>query len=274
MRDGIQSQITTNLVDDAAPFYDQNSATIVWHRLMDDRYQIISYDISSGDETQLTSGLSNSMEPNRQGNYTVWQNWSDNNWNIVMFDGEEQRTITESNAHDIAPYIHGSLIVWNRYNNGQDRTIEMYDMTTETYVTVDDPEGLSVTNPRMVFVYDSLHPNGDVVTKGYDMISRKFIQLDTLPRQLPEEIPKSESTGETRALIQSKPSVKSDESVQNNNAPSSGFTPILPLSPTSTEPLTLDLSIATTSYLGIVPISEVPVMPDYELVIPPLSLHH
>jgi hypothetical protein len=274
VRDGVRSQVTSNLVDDAAPFFDQNSDTIVWHRLIDDRYQIISYDISSGEESQLTNGEANSMEPTRQGKYTVWQNWSNNNWNVVLFDGKEQRTITESSAHDIAPYVHGSLVVWNRYSSGQDKTIEMYDMISETYVTVDDPEGLSVTNPRMVFVYDSLHPNGDVVTKGYDMISRKFIQLDTLPRQLPDEIPESESTGETRALIQSKPTVKSDEAVQNNTATSSGPTPPNLPSATSTDPLTLDLTATSTLSKDSVtsPVLEIPVMAEYELIIPPLEL--
>lgn len=271
VREGVQSQVTSNLVDDAAPFFDQNSDTIVWHRLINDRYQIISYDISSGVESQLTSGENNSMEPTRQGKYTVWQNWSNNNWNVVLFDGKETRTITESSAHDIAPYVHGSLVVWNRYSSGHEKTIEMYDMISETYVTVDDPEGLSVTNPRMVFVYDSLHPNGDVVTKGYDMISRKFIQLDTLPKQLPDEIPQSESTGETRALIQSKPSVKSDETVQNN-ATSSGATPPTLTPATTTDPLTLDLTVATTSEVYIAPVLDVPVMAEYELIIPPLSL--
>lgn len=271
VREGVQSQVTSNLVDDAAPFFDQNSDTIVWHRLIDDRYQIISYDISSGVESQLTFGENNSMEPTRQGKYTVWQNWSNNNWNVVLFDGKEQKVITESSAHDIAPYVHGSLVVWNRYTSGQDKTIEMYDMISETYVTVDDPEGLSVTNPRMVFVYDSLHPNGDVVTKGYDMISRKFIQLDTLPKQLPDEIPQSESTGETRALIQSKPSVKSDETVQNN-ATSSGATPPTLTPATTTDPLTLDLTVATSSEVYVAPVLDVPVMAEYELIIPPLSL--
>ncbi len=273
VRDGLQSQVTSNLVDDAAPFYDQNSDTIVWHRLIDDRYQVISYDISSGVETQLTSGEANSMEPTRQGKYTVWQNWSNNNWNIVLFDGKEQKTITESSAHDIAPYVHGSLVVWNRYSSGQDKTIEMYDMISETYVTVDDPEGLSVTNPRMVFVYDSLHPNGDVVTKGYDMISRKFIQLDTLPRQLPDEIPESESTGETRALIQSKPSVKSDESI-HNTATSTGSTPpsLPPPSASSSDPMTLDLTLASSTTTDTISILDVPVMAEYELVIAPLQI--
>ncbi len=244
IRNGVQTQITHNLVDDAAPFFDQNSETIVWHRLLDDRYQIVSYDINSGIEEQLTNNSTNDMEPMRQGKYTVWQRWTNNNWDIMLFDGNKEIQITHSSAHDIAPYIHGSLIVWNRYTATGDKTIEMYDISSETYVTVDDPTGLSVSNPRMVLVYDQMHPNGDVVTKGYDLIAKRFIQLDTLPRQIPVDIPKSEPTHETRALIQSKPSIKGDEI--KTSGPSIDDNPIItpPDSnrATSTEDLVLDMT--------------------------------
>jgi hypothetical protein len=127
----------------------------------------------------------------------------------------------------------------------------MYDIATEAYVTVDDPEGLSVSNPRMVFVYDSLHPNGDIVTKGYDVLARKFIELDTLPRGLPEEIPDSDSTGETRALIQSKPSLKSEveEAVSGTGTTTPNITPspVLDTATTTTIGLTLDMSSSSTA---------------------------
>ncbi len=209
-KDGKQSQVTNNQVDDAAPFYDKNSDTIVWHRLLNDRYQIVSYDVESGKEVLLTDTASNNMEPNRQGKYTVWQRWTDGGWNIILHDGKTEKQITKTTSHNVAPYIHGTLVVWNQYDQVNEKTIEMYDITTETFVTIEDPEGLSVANPRMVFVYDSLSPNGDIVTKGYDVFAKKFIDLDTLPRDLPEEIPNSDTTGETRALIQNKASGKSE----------------------------------------------------------------
>lgn len=214
VRDGIQTQVTDNFVDDAAPFFDKNSDTLVWHRLLDDRYQIVSYTISSGEEILLTRGSSNNMEPVRQGDYTVWQRWVDNNWEVILHDGDTEEQISHSATHDIAPYIHGSLIVWNRYSATGEKTVEMYDIKTRTYVTVDDPDGMSVANPRMVLVYDQLHPNGDIVTKGFDMIERQFIHLDTLPREIPERLPESEPTDETRALIQSKPTQKSEGQVE------------------------------------------------------------
>ena len=254
IRDGRQVQITNNTVDDASPFYDQNSNSLVWHKLIDDRYQIISYDLDDRKERQLTSGSTNNMEPVRQGKYTVWQRWIGNSWDVVLHDGSKEEVLTESSAHDIAPYIHGSLVVWNRYNSSQEKTIEMYDIKSATYVSVNDPEGLSVSNPRMVFVYDSLHPNGDIVTKGFDMITKEFISLDTLPRSLPEELPPIDSTGETRALIQSKPTVKSEvEELGGVGTSTPGIVPIID----PVDPLTLDLGLATsTPQVAQVPVIE------------------
>ncbi len=265
VRDGERFQVTNNLVDDAAPYYDQNSNTIVWHRLLNDRYQIISYEIDSAKETQLTKTATNNMEPTRQGKYVVWQRWIGNNWDVILYDGTAEHIVTTSDAHDIAPYVHGSLVVWNRHSGNAEKTIEMYNIETSTYVSVNDPEGLSVTNPRMVFVYDSLHPNGDIVTKGYDMIAKKFIALDTLPRSLPDELPESDKTGETRALIQSKPTIKGDEGGSGDIQPEPNLEPVLGDSE-STLDLRSTSTTATTQISNSIP-SEAT---EYDLVIAPL----
>ena len=186
------------------------------------------------------------MEPNRQGKYTVWQRWVDGGWNIVLNDGDSERQLTKTTSHNVAPYIHGSLVVWNQHDQVNDRTIEMYDLQTSTYVSIEDPEGMSVSNPRMVFVYDSVHANGDIVTKGYDMLAKKFIDLDTLPRSLPEELPESDPTDETRALIQNKPGGKSEiEEVipgPNSTSTSSSGTSTTPVVELTSASTTLDLS--------------------------------
>lgn len=269
VRAGEQVQVTFNQTDDAAPFYDQNSDSIVWHRLIDDRYQIVSYDIESGEEEVMTKTGENNMEPNRQGRFTVWQRWIDGGWNIILHDGESEEQITKTTSHNVAPYIHGTLVVWNRHDQVNDRTIEMYDLVTKTYVSIEDPEGMSVSNPRMVFVYDSVQPNGDITTKGYDMLAKKFIDLDTLPRSLPDELPESDSTGETRALIQNKPSGKSEvEEVTDDQVATStsGFigttTPVLSDNSASSS-LTLDLSTASPV------LAEPEVFAAEDLVIPP-----
>ncbi len=287
VKDGLQVQVTHNTSDDASPYYDQNTNTIVWHRQINDRYQIILYNIETQTETVLTNTASNNMEPTSQGDYIVWQRWIDGGWNIILFDGQKEQQLTKTTGNNVAPYIHGSLVVWNRHDKEGKKTIEIYNMDSKTYVTVDDPDGMSVSNPRMVFVYDSLAPNGDVVTKGYDVLAKKFIELDSLPRELPEEIPASDSTGETRALIQSKPSPKSEIEEITGNASSSASGPELEPEPinntpvvfatTTIESMTLDLSNASSSLVVEMPsVSEVSEdiavevdLADYELVIEP-----
>jgi len=271
VRGGTQVQITNNNMDDAAPYYDQNTDTIVWHRLVEDRFQIISYDVEKQQELQLTQTSENNMEPTRQGDYTVWQRWVDDGWNIILLEGDKETQLTKTTSHNIAPYIHGSLVVWNRHSQDGKKTIEMYDIQSKTYVTVDDPDGLSVSNPRMVFVYDSLHPNGDIVTKGYDVLAKKFINLGSLPRELPKEIPPTDSTGETRALIQSKPGVKSEVEETINSGTTTPTTIIPPTPPSnasSTESMTLDLTI-TIAPVAVVNIVEEITPSEFDIVIEP-----
>jgi hypothetical protein len=77
-------------------------------------------------------------------------------------------------------------------------------LTKRTTVIEDVEAGSRLTNPRMVIVYDAVTENGDVVSVGYDPESGERLTLGTLPAELPERIPESEQTGETRALIQNK----------------------------------------------------------------------
>jgi hypothetical protein len=277
VRAGEQVQVTNNKMDDAAPYFDSNTGTIVWHRLIEDRFQIISYNIETGGEYQVTDTSGNNMEPTRQGKYTVWQRWIDGGWNIILLEGNKETQITSTADNNVAPYVHGNLIVWNKHSLAGEKTIEMYDIDSKTYVSVDDPDGMSVSNPRMVFVYDSLHPNGDIVTKGYDVMSRKFIELDTLPRELPEELPEAESTGETRALIQSKPSVKSEGVVSGNS--STTPTPVTPAA-SSTVPATISTSTLPVETMTIdmnIPAvqteaTSTPSIENFDIVIEPLII--
>ena len=209
-KNGNLEQISHNTVDDASPFYDSISNTIVWHRLLDDRYQIISYDAASGAESQLTTDNVNNMEPNRAGKYTVWQHWNKDNWDIMLYDGSTIKLLTDTPQHDIAPVIRGNLVMWNRLTSDKQQTIELYDLNSGEYTTINDSEGGALSNPRMVLVYDAQFENGDVVTKGYDVATGKITPLSSVPADLPDKIPPPDKTGETRALIQSKSTSRED----------------------------------------------------------------
>ncbi len=207
---GELSQISFNEVDDAAPYFDSLSNTLVWHRLVNDRYQIVAFDIATGEESLLTSDTVNNMEPTRAGKYTVWQRWSGDNWDIVLYDGKNSTILTTALEHDIAPKVRGNLVVWNRLSFDRSQTIELYDIETGEYTTINDKEGGKISNPRMVLVYESTFDNGDIVTKGYDIETREITPLNATPIEIPEEIPTPDSTGETRAFIQGKTTTKEE----------------------------------------------------------------
>lgn len=209
-KDGKLNQITFNDVDDSAPYYDAKSNSLVWHRLVDDRFQIISYDLSVNQEVQLTTGSENNMEPTRSGKYTVWQRWNKNNWDIVLYDGTEVRFLSTSPEQDIAPKIKGDYVMWNRLLPTGGQEIQLYDVQNDEYTTISDEDGGSLSNPRMVLVYESEFQNGDVITKGYDMFTGKITPLSTKPVDLPSKIPLPETTGETKALLQPKGTSKED----------------------------------------------------------------
>lgn len=245
IRDGEQIQISNNKVDDASPYYDQKSGTLVWHRLIKDRYQIISFDPETGEELQLTDGAVNNMEPTRQGEYISWQRWVDDNWEIILYDGQQELQITDSTEHDIAPHIRGAMIIWNSRTNNGDQTLKTYDIVNRTFTTIADSDGVSVSNPRMVVMYEALYENGDVIMKGFDLVTGEIIPLNSTPRDMPDSIPSNDTTGETRALIQSKPAVR-DEGVRESNEPLE----IPPVPEPETALPTLDLRTDMSSNTG------------------------
>jgi hypothetical protein len=200
IQNGEQMKITDNAVDDASPYYDTRSKTIVWHRLVADRYQIISYDIETGTEEQITDTSVNNMEPTRNGSYTVWQRWVQNNWEIILLDDGVETQITDSIEHDIAPHIRGDLIIWNVRSSDGTQSLMTYDIGSEVFNEIKDTDGVSVANPRMLVMYEAQYQNGDTVMKGFDLVTGEVIPIERIPRELPADIPSPETTGEVRAL--------------------------------------------------------------------------
>jgi hypothetical protein len=227
-RDGELQQLTYNTVDDASPYFDEKSNTIVWHRVVDDRFQIFSLSLDTGVESQITAGDVNNMEPHRNGEYTTWQHWN-GNWDIAFFDGNETVNVSNSPAQDISPNIRNGLVIWQRISNDGIRTLELYAIDTGERTTIKDTDSGSITNPRMVVVYESTQSNGDTVTKGYDLITGEIITLNAALPVLPESIPNPDDTGETRALLQPKPGAREDSGEVLDDLPIStgGTTPLL-----------------------------------------------
>ncbi len=265
-KNGALTQVTQNTEDDDAPYFDQLSDTIVWHRLIDGRYQIISYDIQGREETQITADRYNNMEPNRFGDALVWQGWVGNDWEIFLLEGDELSMLTDNLHHDITPSINGNHIMWQSFENDAWK-IKVYDTRTKQTQTIEDSEGGSIENPRFVLVYDSKFESGDVETRGFDLESGKVVPLGSTPAPTPEKIPDPDQTGEKRALVTppTQPKTKVDGEADDVPPPDD---PTLDTGDLIIDPLLgseLDLSIgsstqdtfASSTDVVVTPISEI-----------------
>ncbi len=239
---GEETQLTSNLIDDNAPYYDALSDRIVWHANYNDRYQIMSYNMRTNEEVRLTNTRYNNMEPVAYGDITMYQAWIDNNWEIMYDDGTELRRLTDNTQQDVSPSIRGGYIVWqSQFADGWQ--VAVYDQKTEHIEYVKSDGNAKVENPRFVLVYDSTNDEGDVQTLGYDFDNGQAFMLNSIPADLPDELPDPDQTGETRALIQNKNSPKNGEIEELEPLPQGMGTG------TSTDPIadsTLDLTASST----------------------------
>jgi hypothetical protein len=231
---GVLTQLTHNLFDDAAPFYDEQSNTIVFHRLVEARYQILSLDLDSLEETQLTHDSYNNMQPSRYDGLIVWQGWVGNDWEILMSQDGEIAMLTDNVTHDIGPRINGEYIIWQA-EELEGWKVRIYNTLTGETESIDDADGASIENPRLVLVYDAKHENGDIETRGYDLDTGKKVALAAQAESLPEEIPDPDQTGEERALINAVTQVKPKTDDDDTGEPEP-----LPL-----DPLTDDVASST-----------------------------
>lgn len=201
---GKRTQITDNVYEDAAPSYDRLKNEIVFHRLVEGRYQIVRYDIDTGTEEQLTESRENNMEPTQVDGVIVWQRWVGNNWEIVLWEEGVATVITDNTQHDVAPTIRDGYVMWHTTNDSGEKLLSVYDLKTGVSTTIADADGGHVENPRFVLVYDTTFENGDTVTKEYDPKTGEVKPIGSKSVPLPRQIPPPDSTGETSALVNTK----------------------------------------------------------------------
>ena len=200
---GDTEQITDNNYDDTSPFYDAKSLKVVWQRLIDGRYQIISYDIAEEEEAQLTFSRTNNMEPKISEEGIVWQAWDGNDWEIMYFDGRYTDQITDNLSQDVTPVIEDGYVLWSVIGGNQQEA-KVYSLKSKETLTISDYEGGTIANPRFVLVYDTKFDNGDIITQGFDPATGLSAPISAKPAPEPVEIPQSDPIGEIRALIQNK----------------------------------------------------------------------
>lgn len=209
--DGVEvKRITNNGYDDFAPVYDEETGRIVWQALLNDRLQIMLYDLTEGETHQVTYSRSNSSNPHILDDMLVWQEWVDTNWEIMMLDldelgtmpqqtdGEELQSaiqhLTDNVVHDMFPQIYDGLITWQR-EKGRSWEVIVYDIRSGKEHALEKSGDTKFENPRFVLLFDSRHDNGDVETVGYDLESGEMMALGTRARPIPADpqTPKDEA---------------------------------------------------------------------------------
>ena len=183
---GTVTQITHNTVDDDSPIYDPESDVIVWHSLINDRYQIMRYDVATGQTQQLTHTTYNNTNPYAQGTMVVWQGWVGNNWEIFMSQGGVAPVqITDNDYHDMFPKVYTRFITWQA-RQGDIWQSYLYDTVSGSTSQVGDGEG-GFESPRFVLMVERRNENGDIERVGYDINTGESIELGVLPKSVPEE---------------------------------------------------------------------------------------
>jgi hypothetical protein len=122
---------------------------IVWLGSSNDvTSQVYLYDVLTNTTLQL-SGLSTNTYPDMDGNHVVWQQWVDNGWQVMYYDGLQVIQIS-SGASSFRPRILGDMIVYVTYDandvnhapwhiiqydtlTGQSSLVSATDKTTQTW---------------------------------------------------------------------------------------------------------------------------------------------
>tara|TARA_B100000508_G_scaffold120126_2_gene101109 strand:- start:9860 stop:11692 length:1833 start_codon:yes stop_codon:yes gene_type:complete len=230
---GEVKQLTDNQFDDTSPDLDLASMRVVWQRLVDGRYQIISYDLEELEETQLTFSRTNSMEPKVSKEGIVWQAWDGNDWEVLFFDGKFTDQITDNNIQDVTPVVEDGYVLWTVLG-GTESEARVYSLETSEVMTISGYEGGTVANPRFVLVYDTKFDNGDIVTQGFDPDTGLAKPISAKPTELPFDIPEPDPVGEIRALIQNKSTNEKKDIVTVSTSTDSGELNLASTTTTST----------------------------------------
>lgn len=106
-------------------------------------WDIYIYNISTGEEKQITTHVSNQINPAIYSNTVVWQDYRNWNWDIYMYNlsSEETEQITTNESAQWHPAIYEDKIAWVDYNKTEFylyRDIYMYNISTGEELQITD----------------------------------------------------------------------------------------------------------------------------------------
>jgi beta propeller repeat protein len=129
------------------PALDPITRDAVWQTDVNGVWQVVLYDSAVGTSTIIASSSGPQTNPQIYGGRIVWQQWSDNNWEIFLAEptagllaNHTVRKITENPAHDMFPSIAGGILTWQRLTQEGWRTVA-YDLLSNKEAVVNVPGG-------------------------------------------------------------------------------------------------------------------------------------
>ncbi len=178
-----QSFGTSTLLTPGTPETDQESPDVsndivVWSGYSDNSHDIFVYDLTTGQETDITPDekcqnlpdrpYPDQIDPAIDGDFIVWVDGRNINSDIYLFDletgNETLVTPNTSSSNQVDPYVSGDHIVWSddRHKGNFQYDIYLYSIgTREEVILSPDMPTVSLENPRL---------SGDyVVCEGYDL---------------------------------------------------------------------------------------------------------
>lgn len=199
--DGVEVvRVTNNSYDDFAPVFEEETQRIIWQAMLNDRLQIMMYEIPTNTTRQITSSRQNSSNPSIMGDVVVWQEWIDTNWEILMTDVDnngqefEIEQLTDNAVHDMFPTMYDDMVTWQR-EKGASWEVVVYDVRSKKSHILEKDEDTKYENPRFVLLFDSKHNNGDIETIGYNLDTGEKMELGTRanPQPVTPASPKDEA---------------------------------------------------------------------------------
>jgi PGF-pre-PGF domain-containing protein len=106
---------------------------IIWMDKRNGNYDIYMYNISTSNETQITSDITSQLWPKIYGDRIAWQDERNGDYDIYMYNTatSTETRITNDSSDQKSPVIYGDRIVWTDSRNGN-RDIYMYNTSTST----------------------------------------------------------------------------------------------------------------------------------------------
>jgi beta propeller repeat protein len=104
---------------------------VVWTDWRSGSPQIFFYNITSGEELQISTNTTYAEFPDIWDNAIVWQDWRNENYDIYLYNLQTgvETQVTDDSSDQIRPGISGNTIIWEDYRNGESY-IYSYDIAS------------------------------------------------------------------------------------------------------------------------------------------------